>query len=39
MTVKPQDIVDEEENAKIGKSGTRDRDGSESSPGCRCVIL
>lgn len=38
MTVKPQDIVDEED-AKTAKSGTRDRDGHERSPRCRCVIL
>ncbi|KAI4116948.1 MAG: hypothetical protein LQ345_002723 [Seirophora villosa] len=38
MTVKPQDIVDEED-AKIAKTGSRDRDGDERSPGCRCVIL
>ena len=36
MTIKPQDIVDEED-AKM-KSGARDRDGNERSPGCRCVI-
>ncbi|KAL2039819.1 hypothetical protein N7G274_007219 [Stereocaulon virgatum] len=36
MTIKPQDIVDEED-AKI-KSGAKDRDGNERSPGCRCVI-
>lgn len=38
MTVKPQDIVDEED-AKIAKTGSRDRDGDERSPACRCVIL
>lgn len=38
MTIKPQEIVDEED-AKIAKSGTRDRDGNEGSPRCRCVIL
>lgn len=38
MTVKPQDVVDEED-AKMAKSGTRDRDGRERSPRCRCVIL
>ncbi|KAL8761183.1 MAG: hypothetical protein Q9184_002673 [Pyrenodesmia sp. 2 TL-2023] len=38
MTVKPQEIVDEED-AKIAKTGSRDRDGNEGSPGCRCVIL
>lgn len=38
MTVKPQDIVDEED-AKMAKSGTRERDGNERTHGCRCVIL
>jgi hypothetical protein len=38
MTVKPQDIVDDEEASK-GKAGVRDGDGQESTPGCRCVIL
>lgn len=38
MTIKPQEIVDEED-AKMAKSGSRDRDGNERSPGCRCVIL
>ncbi|KAL8696675.1 MAG: hypothetical protein Q9201_007543, partial [Fulgogasparrea decipioides] len=35
MTIKPQEIIDEED-AKIAKTGTRDRDGSEGSTGCRC---
>lgn len=38
MTIKPQEIVDEED-AKMAKSGTRDRDGNDRSPRCRCVIL
>lgn len=38
MTVKPQDIVDDEEAIR-GKTGTRDRDQQESTPGCRCTIL
>ncbi|MCJ1463496.1 hypothetical protein MMC07_002104 [Pseudocyphellaria aurata] len=38
MTIKPQEIVDEED-AKMAKSGSRDRDGNDRSPGCRCVIL
>ena len=38
MTVKPQEIVDEED-AKMAKSSSRDRDGNEGSAGCRCVIL
>ncbi|KAL4808691.1 ubiquitin-related domain-containing protein [Aspergillus unguis] len=38
MTVKPQEIVDEED-AKGGKTHyTRDREASERSPRCRCVI-
>lgn len=37
MTVKPQDIVDEED-AKI-KTGGKDRERSERTHGCRCVIL
>lgn len=36
MTIKPQEIVDEED-AKM-KSGGRDRDGNDRSPGCRCII-
>ena len=36
MTVKPQDFIDDEE---AGKSGGRDREGSERSPRCRCVIM
>jgi hypothetical protein len=38
MTVRPQDIVDEEDASK-GKGMGRDRDGNESTAGCRCVIL
>lgn len=38
MTVKPQDVVDDED-ARIAKGSTRDREGNERSPGCRCVIL
>jgi len=34
MTIKPQEIVDEED----AKSNTRDREGNERSPACRCVI-
>ncbi|KAF2094790.1 hypothetical protein NA57DRAFT_45595 [Rhizodiscina lignyota] len=37
MTVKPQEIVDEEDT-KTGKGG-RDRDGEDRDAGCRCVIL
>ena len=38
MTVRPQDIVDEEDASK-GKATGRDRGESESTAGCRCVIL
>ncbi|KAH8696140.1 ubiquitin-related domain-containing protein [Talaromyces proteolyticus] len=39
MTVKPQEVADEEDT-KGGKSYSgRDRDASERSPSCRCVIL
>ncbi|KAJ5619921.1 hypothetical protein N7510_003905 [Penicillium lagena] len=39
MTVKPQEMV-EEEDAKGAKAQySRERDASERSPGCRCVIL
>ncbi|QGA18291.1 hypothetical protein EYB26_005975 [Talaromyces marneffei] len=39
MTVKPQEVVDEED-AKGGKSySTRDRETTDRSPGCRCVII
>ncbi|RDW80650.1 ubiquitin-like protein [Coleophoma crateriformis] len=38
MTVRPQDIVDEEDASK-GKAVGRDREGGESTAGCRCVIL
>jgi hypothetical protein len=38
MTVRPQDIVDEEDASK-GKGMGRNGDGNESTAGCRCVIL
>lgn len=39
MTVKPQEVVDEED-AKGGKSySARDRETTDRSPGCRCVII
>ncbi|KAL8840698.1 MAG: hypothetical protein Q9170_001216 [Blastenia crenularia] len=38
MTIKPQEIVDEED-AKMAKTGNRDRDANEGSAGCRCIIL
>ncbi|GIJ86014.1 hypothetical protein Asppvi_004887 [Aspergillus pseudoviridinutans] len=38
MTVKPQEIVDEED-AKAAKAPySRERESSERSPGCRCII-
>ncbi|GAB7350664.1 hypothetical protein MBLNU459_g1229t1 [Dothideomycetes sp. NU459] len=41
MSIKPQEVIDDEENAKAGgkRSMSRDRDGNERTPGCRCVIL
>ena len=38
MTVRPQDVVDEED-AQKNKASSRDRDGEESQGACRCVIL
>ena len=38
MTVRPQDIVDDEEAAK-GKTGAGARGDREDTAGCRCVIL
>ncbi|APA12671.1 hypothetical protein sscle_09g074410 [Sclerotinia sclerotiorum 1980 UF-70] len=38
MTIRPQDIVDEEDASKA-KSTSRGREGGESHAGCRCVIL
>jgi len=39
MTIKPQDYL-EEEDAKGAKAGfSNSRDGTERSPGCRCVIM
>ncbi|EHL03263.1 hypothetical protein M7I_0478 [Glarea lozoyensis 74030] len=37
MTVRPQDIVDEEDASK-GKGMGRDRGDGESNAGCRCVV-
>ena len=40
VSIKPQDIVEDEDAVKGGKaSSSRDRDGAERTPGCRCVIL
>jgi hypothetical protein len=38
MTVRPQDMIDEEDAAK-GKGLGRDREAGEGTAGCRCVIL
>ncbi|KAL8997434.1 MAG: hypothetical protein Q9169_003297 [Polycauliona sp. 2 TL-2023] len=38
MTIKPQEIIDEED-AKMAKTSSRDPHGNEVSAGCRCVIL
>lgn len=38
ITVKPQDVIDEED-ARIAKGGSRERDGSERSPRCRCIVM
>jgi hypothetical protein len=39
MTVKPQEVADDEDT-KGGKSYSgRDRDAADRSPGCRCIIL
>jgi len=41
MSVKPQDVVEDEENAKSGGKGSirRGRDAGDGGAGCRCVIL
>ncbi|KAK2776932.1 hypothetical protein FQN52_003265 [Onygenales sp. PD_12] len=39
MTVKPQEVVDEEDAKANKASSGRDRDGGDPSPHCRCVIL
>lgn len=36
MTVKPQDVVDDEE---AGKGVSRDKSSSERTPGCRCIVM
>jgi len=38
MSIKPQEMVDDEEASKSKATG-RDRDGGEGTAGCRCVIL
>lgn len=39
MTVKPQEVVDEEDAKGAKAQYSQGRDASERSPGCRCVIL
>ncbi|KAJ5653793.1 hypothetical protein N7490_000796 [Penicillium lividum] len=39
MTVKPQEVVDEEDAKGAKAQYSRERDSNERSPGCRCVIL
>ncbi|KAF9894738.1 hypothetical protein FE257_006628 [Aspergillus nanangensis] len=38
MTVKPQELIDEEDAKGAKTQYTREREASERSPGCRCVI-
>ncbi|KAE8354382.1 ubiquitin-related domain-containing protein [Aspergillus coremiiformis] len=38
MTVKPQELVDEEDAKGAKAQYTREREASERSPGCRCII-
>ncbi|RAH69198.1 uncharacterized protein BO66DRAFT_325465 [Aspergillus aculeatinus CBS 121060] len=38
MTVKPQEIVDEDDAKGAKAQYTRERESSERSPGCRCII-
>jgi len=38
MTIKPQEVVDEED-AKTSKGGGRNHGDDEPHAGCRCVIL
>lgn len=39
MTVKPQEVVDEEDAKGAKAQYSQGREASERSPGCRCVIL
>lgn len=39
MTVKPQEVVDEEDAKGAKAQYNRDHETNERSPGCRCVIL
>ena len=38
MTVKPQELVDEEDVKGSKPQYPREREASERSPGCRCII-
>lgn len=38
MTVKPQELIDEEDAKGAKAQYTREREASERSPGCRCII-
>lgn len=39
MTVKPQEMIDEEDAKGAKAQYSRERETNERSPGCRCVIL
>ncbi|KAL2364158.1 hypothetical protein RJZ56_002919 [Blastomyces dermatitidis] len=39
MTIKPQEVVDEEDTKAARSTSARERDGGDRSPRCRCVIL
>ncbi|EER38384.1 conserved hypothetical protein [Histoplasma capsulatum H143] len=39
MTIKPQEVVDEEDAKATRSTSGRERDGGDYSPRCRCVIL
>ncbi|PGH01491.1 hypothetical protein GX51_05178 [Blastomyces parvus] len=39
MTIKPQEVVDEEDAKAARSTSGRERDGGDHSPRCRCVIL
>lgn len=40
VSVKPQEAIEDEDGGKGGKSSMhRNRDGSDRSPGCRCVVM
>lgn len=39
MTIKPQELLDDEEGKTAKGSGSRNQPGEERTAGCRCVIL